>query len=688
MNNLNKKLLSVFVTPLLALGGVVGVGTVTAASANTLNPPASVEPITVAPVNAATGEVLISWNSVPGAEFYDHSVFSAADDDFIAGGTDRATSVEFQGEIGQSYYAIVEYGDETGERQRFQSEDFRVIVRPGAVPNLLLQAEDNIISVSWDVDNVSSGGDDVANLSYAVDLYDFQTETLVNSVDRWPVTNVQFYVESAGTYVVIVSPTNTLGGTLEGTSQTVELVTSGSVPETPVFNFAEANGTDGFISWSLVSGATGYSVSVINDADGTVLAAADLGANVDNFTATDLPSGAEVLFFLTATNEVGESNPAARFLQVGREVAPLAPTNVVAVFDSAGVSVTWDAPELNDGPEITGYIVSLVDLTSDRDFLSYPTTEQEYLFEGVTAQFTPGHVYQVSVSATNRAGVSVSGDSNVFTAPPGAPSEAQDLTVALLAPTTAQVSWVAPFSTGGSPVTKYTVSYGDANNNGGSFDVLPSVRSYTVSDLAPDTEYAFVVSVSNAFGETFGTTVLVTSGPGTVPATPSVADLDSFVPGPNPVVEFLAPVDGVISTIVDRPAGSWVYAYVFSDPIALGWQQVGPGGVVSWDYSSLNLSSGVHRLVILDRDGVILGLSAFTVEVAASDGGNTGGTGSNAGSNTGGTATTNLPVTGSDLSVTTTALYGSVIALALGIMLVVGASITNRRKLVPVKTVS
>lgn len=124
-------------------------------------------------------------------------------------------------------------------------------------------------------------------------------------------------------------------------------------------------------------------------------------------------------------------------------------------------------------------------------------------------------------------------------------------------------------------------------------------------------------------------------------------------------------MSGKIKTVVDLPAGSWVYGFAYSTPVGLGWQQVGPGGELTWDVTSADLAPGQHRLVILDVDGEVLGLSSFTIEGAATteDGGLSA-----------------LPNTGS--AETQLIAYGALVALMLGVMMVVGSTIVSRQRMV------
>ena len=79
--------------------------------------------------------------------------------------------------------------------------------------------------------------------------------------------------------------------------------------------------------------------------------------------------------------------------------------------------------------------------------------------------------------------------------PPGAPTGVTVSAGATTSAPTVSVSWTAPASTGGAPITSYTVT-----SSPGNFTATGSASPLTVSGLTAGTAYTFTVKASNVFG--------------------------------------------------------------------------------------------------------------------------------------------------------------------------------------------
>ena len=166
---------------------------------------------------------------------------------------------------------------------------------------------------------------------------------------------------------------------------------------------------------------------------------------------------------------------------------PGSPTTVSGVAGNAQVTVSWTAPASTGGSPITGYTVTAApggQTCSTTGTLSCTVTG-----------LTNGTAYTFTVAATNAVG---SGGPSAPSAPvtpvtvPGAPTAVSG--VAGNAQVT--VSWTAPASTGGSPITGYTVTA----SPGGASCSTTGALSCTVSRLVNGTAYTFAVTATNAAG--------------------------------------------------------------------------------------------------------------------------------------------------------------------------------------------
>lgn len=179
-------------------------------------------------------------------------------------------------------------------------------------------------------------------------------------------------------------------------------------------------------------------------------------------------------------------------------VVPSAPRNVTAVQVGPIVRVSWEVPTSSGTSTVTGYTVtgsngcSTILLTCD--------------FTG----FTAGSQTKFSVRALNTSGRGVTGSSQVLTyvgVPPSAPNHP----VVTIDGLSANVSWQAPATNGGLPITSYTVT---SSPNG---SCTTTGTTCTINDLQPETTYSFSIVASNSSGS--GTAA--TSGGHTTAASPA-----------------------------------------------------------------------------------------------------------------------------------------------------------------------
>ena len=215
---------------------------------------------------------------------------------------------------------------------------------------------------------------------------------------------------------------------------------------------------------------------------------------------------------------------------------PSAPSNVIATAGNASASLSWTAP--NNHQPVTSYTVhnSLasnglpvadITLTGPAGSTAAPAAAANItgLVNGVT--------YQFEVQAANAQGSSpFSAPSNSVTPQaPTVPGQPTNVT-ATAGDSFATVSWTAPASDGGSPITSYTVTAFTGGAPAG-ITALANGNSATLFPLTNGVAYTFSVHATNAIGD--GPESLQ-SAPVT-PAAPAVAAVSVSMTGtPSAVV--------------------------------------------------------------------------------------------------------------------------------------------------------
>ena len=296
---------------------------------------------------------------------------------------------------------------------------------------------------------------------------------------------------------------------------------------------------------------------------------------------------------LTNTPDVDEVDPAWRPTRVPPVIcspepppptAPEPPLNVTAVAAGPGsATVTWDPPASDGGAELLDYRI-FADGTSVGGVTASLTSE--------TVVGLPAGSHTFTVRTQNVVGESAqSAPSNAVTiAPVGTPPAAPSNVTAAAGDGMASVTWLAPSSDGGSPITGYTVTASAgppaSPGPGGSPGPGPSAppgnpaTTTTVGGLTNGTTYTFTVTATNDFGTSpdSNPSAAVTPQTGapapqattaTIPTAGGTATTDPLATGPSPAnpittsVIVPATAGGGSVTIAETAIGAAPAGYVF-----------------------------------------------------------------------------------------------------------------------------
>ena len=197
--------------------------------------------------------------------------------------------------------------------------------------------------------------------------------------------------------------------------------------------------------------------------------------------------------------------------------APGAPTGLSATaISGTQIDLSWTAPVSDGGSPITGYKIEReTGIGNGWDLIvsdtgSTATTRSD---EGLSQ----GQEYNYRVSAINAVGTgspsTAASDTTDAATAPGTPTS---LSAVADSPTSVALSWVAPVSDGGSPITGYKIER--ESPTGGGFSVLISdtgntALSYRDESVVTATQYNYKVSAINAIGTSTASTASATTTP-------------------------------------------------------------------------------------------------------------------------------------------------------------------------------
>ncbi len=285
---------------------------------------------------------------------------------------------------------------------------------------------------------------------------------------------------TAGVFAFSVTATNAAG---TATAGPFTVTVAEGIPGAPTGVTATPADGAATVSWQALtstggSDLTGYTV---------IAQPGGRGCTTDTAltcTVTGLTNGTAYTFTVTATNAGGRTSaPSAPSAAVVPAGAPGAPVAVAVLPGDGTAAVSWDPPDTNGGSPLTGYTV-----TASPGTATCRTAETRCSLTGLTN----GTSYAVVVAAETAAGSTAAVPVTVV--PAGPPSAPTDVTAAA-ADRAATVSWTAPDTGNGSPLTGYTVT---AEPGGAS--CTSTAASCTVTGLTNGTAYRFSVVATNGVG--------------------------------------------------------------------------------------------------------------------------------------------------------------------------------------------
>jgi hypothetical protein len=337
--------------------------------------------------------------------------------------------------------------------------------------------------------------------------------------------------------------------------------------------------------------------------------------NIETYIVTGLNQGTKYWFAIKAFDEVpntgGISNSPDNTTMISIDTTP--PDAIIDLATGTpttdSITLTWTATGDNGSiGSATGYILkySSVGQISNVTWNSATTYSQSWvpLVSGATETYvitglTPDTTYWFAMKAydevSNYGNISNSPSEKTSEIPTHPPSSPTDLT-AMPGDSFVELTWNAPTSDGGSPITNYVIYRGTSSGSLVLLNQIGNVLSYNDSDVTNGITYFYSVSALNAIGE----------GPKSdtegIPATP-IAPVNQ-----PPVCTITYPTTGVTISgiLVIEGTSSDIDGTVSKVEIKIddgSWIEV--EGTTSWSYdlNSSALSNGAHVIYIRSYDG-------------------------------------------------------------------------------------
>src|SRR5216117_2453864 len=377
---------------------------------------------------------------------------------------------------------------------------------PSAPQNLAATGGNAQVTLTWQAP-ASDGGSPITNYK----IYRGgapSTETLLTTVG-----NVLTYTDSAVTngvtYYYQVSAVNSPG---EGAKSNEASSTPNAPPPPPTPPSAPTNlvATGGnaqvTLTWQAPASNGGSPITNYRIYRGTSSNGETLKATIGNvltYTDTSVTNGVTYYYQVSAVNNVGEgprSNEASATPSAAPPPPspPSAPQNLAATGGNAQVTLTWQAPASNGGSPITNYKIYRGTTSGGETLVATIGNQLSYSDGGLTN----GVTYYYQVSAVNNVGEGPkSNEASATPTAPATPPGAPQGLVATAGDVTVTLTWSAPSSNGGSPITNYRIYRGTSSNGETLLATIGNVLTYTDTSVTNGVTYYYQVSAVNAAGE-------------------------------------------------------------------------------------------------------------------------------------------------------------------------------------------
>jgi hypothetical protein len=400
---------------------------------------------------------------------------------------------------------------------------------PGAPTGVTASAGDTQVTVSWTAP-ASNGG--AAITGYTV------TGSPSGSCTTTGATSCTVTGLTDGTpYSFTVTATNESATSAPSSPAATATPTAG-LPGPPTGVTGTPGNSQVLVSWTAPASdggqpITGYTVTGSPSGSCTTTGATSC-------TVSQLTNGTQYTFTVTATTTNGTGNPSSASSPVTPAGPPGMPINVTGLSGNGQVTVSWTAPASNGGDPITAYTV-----TGSPAGSCMTTGATSCTVSGLTN----GTPYTFTVVATTAAGSGGPSAASATVTPmamaPGAPTGV----TATPGDGEVTVSWSAPASNGGDPITAYTVSgmpTGSCTTNG--------ATSCIVSDLSNGVAYTFTVTATNAVGSSGPSGASTAVTPSSAPTAGAPVDVEAKAGDASAVVSWEPPTTGNSSAITGYEA--------------------------------------------------------------------------------------------------------------------------------------
>ena len=460
----------------------------------------------VTSVTVANGRVNLSWSAptnTGGGPLRDYEIQYSSDFGHNWTKFQREKSVETSAQVtglisGLEYiFKVKAFNSSYGGDFSDSSTPITFLRPPGAVSNLVAQAQVDQITVTWGAPAQSGGGASIDRYVYKYRSNNGTTwSTEVSTSD---LTATLTGLTPSLRYKIRVAAVTSAG---RGDDQDVEVTT---LPATAPGDPTNITGVEGnsqvVLNWIAPSQTGGSALksykiqySRIETSTWFPPRSIDTGSPSTSYTVTGLTNGLAYQFKVQSVNQVGASPGAISSTFSPRAGLPGAPANLAGSSADGSVNLTWANPSNTGGAPISAFQVDY-QLSASSDWLPVSRTNNSALQESIS-MLIPNQLYNFRVRARNSVGW---GDYATLSV--------KAISIPVITYTRAEngrvrLSWKPP--TGPNTFTDYRIEF-STNGVWTVFDDgVSKVTSTLVTDLTNGQAYRFRVSAIDLYNNVYG----------------------------------------------------------------------------------------------------------------------------------------------------------------------------------------
>jgi hypothetical protein len=235
-------------------------------------------------------------------------------------------------------------------------------------------------------------------------------------------------------------------------------------PTTPSDLMVVPDITSAFLAWNpATSDSDSYAVDIYDVADGNALVQENsLDSSSSAYEATGLTPSTEYNFVLTDLSS-GQTYTEYDATTAAAATIPYSPTSLIGNFSGNQAQLSWNAPTFDGGNYLYGYYVVVTD-SNGQTYTDITNDTSDYIsVDAINHDVT----YTATVEAMNSIGRSEATQPlNLGNIQITYPDDPQNVTATQIDGTdNVSVTWDAPDTDGGSPITSYTINEYDLDGN-------------------------------------------------------------------------------------------------------------------------------------------------------------------------------------------------------------------------------